>query len=281
MSRRRTQRTDRPVNPSDRPKSSAAQAAIDTEAEADGAPRYVQISREFTRGIADGTYPIGSRLPTEAELCEQFGISRFTAREAIRVLLSAGLVTRRPRIGTVVIAMPDTARYAHDATSLPDLLQYARDTELRFVYIGTVALGPAQAQDFGVPPGEEWTFALAVRHAAEPARTDSAGAATRPFCITRLFLSPSLAGIGALLRERRTAVYALIEREYGLTIDRVEQELSGTVLDADDAANLGCAAGAPALRIVRRYYGTQGQLLEVADNVHPSDRFSYRMQLRR
>ena len=61
-----------------------------SEAETSGAPRYMQISREFTRGIADGTYPIGSRLPTEAELCAQFGISRFTAREAIRVLLSAG-----------------------------------------------------------------------------------------------------------------------------------------------------------------------------------------------
>jgi GntR family transcriptional regulator len=265
------------VNPSNQ-RSPTPESA---DPEVAGAPRYVQISREFTRGIADGTYPIGSRLPTEAELCVQFGISRFTAREAIRVLLSAGLVTRRPRIGTVVIAKPDTARYAHDATSLPDLLQYARDTELRIVYIGKVALGVAQAQDFGVPPGEEWTYALAIRFTAEPSAADVAGAQSRPFCITRLFLSPALGGIGALLRERRTAVYALIEREYGITIDRVEQELSGVVLDADDAANLGCATGAPALRIVRRYYGTQGQLLEVADNVHPSDRFSYRMQLRR
>ena len=190
-------------------------------------------------------------------------------------------MTRRPRIGTVVIAKPDTARYAHDATSLPDLLQYARDTELRMVYVGKVTLGLEQAQDFGVPHGEEWTYALGIRYSAEPSSADVADARSRPFCITRLFLSPTLGGIGALLRDRRSAVYALIEREYGLTIDRVEQELSGVVLDADDAANLGCAVGASALRIVRRYYGTKGQLLEVADNVHPSDRFTYRMQLRR
>jgi GntR family transcriptional regulator len=268
---------DRHVSSSKRkPKAAESPAPKDADA-----PRYVQISREFTRAISDGIYPVGSRLPTEAELCEQFGISRFTAREAIRVLLSAGLVTRRPRIGTVVIAKPDTARYAHDATSLHDLLQYARDTELRFFYIGKVALSTAQAQDFGVPTGEEWTYALAIRFTAEPARAGKTVAPSRPFCVTRLFLNPELVGIGALLRERRTAVYALIEREYGTAIERVEQELSGTVLDADDAANLGCTAGAPALRIVRRYYDKQGQLLEVADNVHPSDRFSYRMQLRR
>jgi GntR family transcriptional regulator len=57
--------------------------------------------------------------------------------------------------------------------------------------------------------------------------------------------------------------------------------LQGVVLAADDAANLGCEPGAPALRIVRRYFSDDGQLVEVADNVHPSDRFSYRMELRK
>ena len=35
------------------------------------------------------------------------------------------------------------------------------------------------------------------------------------------------------------------------------------------------------LRIVRRYFGEDGELLELADNVHPGERFSYRMELRR
>ena len=83
------------------------------------------------------------------------------------------------------------------------------------------------------------------------------------------------------LRERKTAVYALIEREYKMPIERVEQDLQGVVLDADEAANLGAKPGAPALRIVRRYYSDSDKLLEVADNVHPSDRFTYHMQLRK
>ena len=108
-----------------------------------GQPRYLQIARELKRGIANGAYPVGARLPTELELCEQFAISRFTARAAIRVLSSAGLVTRRQRVGTVVIAKPDDARYSHDAASLRDLQQYAQDTELRLMYIGKATLGRA------------------------------------------------------------------------------------------------------------------------------------------
>lgn len=236
-------------------------------------PRYAQIANRLRRDIVEDRHPIGSRLPTEHELCELFATSRFTAREAIRALLAEGLVTRRPRIGTVVIAKPDSARYAQNAASLPDLLQYARDTTLRFVYIGKLALAPEQARSFGAQPGAQWTYALGVRHTGEPA--------ARAMCLTRLFLSPRLEGIGPKLRERSTAVYALIEREYGITIQRVEQELMGAVLDVDEAANLGAEPGAPALRIVRRYYDDAGRLLEVADNLHPSDRFSYRMDLRR
>jgi DNA-binding GntR family transcriptional regulator len=248
--------------------------------EKDATPRYLQIARELKRGIAEGTWPIGARLPTELELCEQFGISRFTARAAVRVLASAGLITRRQKVGTIVIATPDDARYRQDAASLPDLQQYAQDTELRLVYVGKVALSRSQAREFGTDPGAEWIYAIGIRH--EGANGNGKGrAGGRPFCLTRLFLNPVLKGIETRLRERRTAVYALIEREYGIPIERVEQDLQGIVLDADDAANLGAKPGAPALRIVRRYYSDDGRLLEVADNIHPSDRFTYHMQLRK
>lgn len=243
-------------------------------------PRYLQLARELRRAIADGTYPVGARLPTELDLCKQFGISRFTARGAVRVLSSAGLVTRRQRVGTVVVATPDDARFSHDAASLRDLLQYAQDTELRLVYVGQVALSKAQAREFGAEAGAEWIYAVGIRYqgAADPKVN---GKGTRPICLTRVFLNPMLKGIETQLRESKTAVYTLIESEYKIPIERVEQDLQGVVLDAGDAANLGAAAGAPALRVVRRYYSGDGQLLEVADNVHPSDRFTYHMQLRK
>jgi GntR family transcriptional regulator len=242
-------------------------------------PRYLQVAGQLTRAIADDTYPVGARLPTELELCEQFGISRFTAREAVRVLSSAGLISRRQRVGTVVVAKPDEARFALDVMSLRGLLQYATETELRLLYVGKTLLSKEQAKEFASTPGAEWIFAVGLRiDAAEVPKPDGV---TRPICISRIYLNPILKGIDVKLRERKGAIHALIEREYMRPILRVEQEIQGTVLDADDAANLGAQAGAPALRIIRRYYSDKGQRLEVGDNIHPSDRFSYRMQLRK
>lgn len=238
----------------------------------DSSPRYLQIAHELKAAIADGRYPVGAKLPTEAELCTQFDISRFTAREAVRVLSVAGLVTRRQRVGTVVAALPDDARYSYETRSVRDLLQYARDTELRFAYVGKVPLSKAQARELDAEPGKEWAFAMGLRVVEGE---------ERPICVTRLFLNPLLKDIGSRLRGFKGAVYALIESEYGIGIERVEQELQAVLLDADDAANLGAPAGAPALRVLRRYFDAKGRLLEFAENVHPADRFSYRMQLRK
>lgn len=267
-----------PVTPSSTPTLDGAVAAMPDKTE-DGQPRYLQVAQELKRAIATGIYPVGAHLPTEHQLCEQFKISRFTAREAVRLLASSGLVTRRQRIGTVVTATSDAPRYTHDAASVQDLLQYAQDTELRLFYIGKVALAKSQAQEFGVTAGEEWIYGMGVRVAGSAA--ELAAGTARPICVTRLYLNPVLHGIETKLRGRKGAVHAMIEADYGLVIERVEQELQGVLLDADDAANLDAAPGAAGLRIVRRYFSRAGDLLEIADNIHASDRFSYRMQMRK
>ena len=280
-------KSPRTAAPKRAPKAAAKTTPIAVADDTTG-PRYLQIARALTAAISDGTYPVGARLPTELELCEHFAISRFTAREAVRVLSTAGLITRRQRVGTVVIATPSEARYTHSVATVGDLFQYAQDTELRLMFIDRIALTKDRAAQFGAEAGEEWVYAMGLRREAVlgtgDAKKNGKGAgesAGRPICITRLFLSPLLKGIETRLRERKTAVYAIIERDFGVTIQRVEQELQSVALDADDAANLGAQPGAPALRILRRYFDDHGRLMEVAENIHPGDRFTYRMQLRK
>ncbi len=235
-------------------------------------PRYMQIAHQLREAIASGRYPVGAQLPTEHELCEQLNVSRFTVREAIRMLSMAGLVHRKPRAGTMVIALPDDTRYTQGIGSLHDLSQYALSTDLDYVYIGRLGLSKAQAQAMCAETGEEWTYAVAIR------REKDSG---RPFGVTRVFINPMLEGIEAALRKSRGPVYSIIERDFGIRIDRVEQAIVGIIIDDHDAANLGIPGGTPGLSIRRSYFDQSGRLVELADNVHPADRFTYRMVLRR
>ena len=67
-----------------------------------GEPRYLAVFNQLCQDITDGVYQVGELLPTEHALCDLFGVSRFTARNALSMLTDAGLVTRRPRVGSVV-----------------------------------------------------------------------------------------------------------------------------------------------------------------------------------
>ena len=107
------------------------------------------------------------------------------------------------------------------------------------------------------------------------------GSGGTPIGVTRLYLNPALKGIERALRGNKAPVYSIIERDFGVRIERVEQLISGVVLDAEDAENLGVPAGTPGLAVRRSYYDEAGRLLEFADNVHPANRFAYRMELRR
>src|SRR5688500_4536118 len=65
-------------------------------------PRYSEVADQLMLGIVQGHYPLGSSLPSEAELCDRHAVSRHTVREAIRQLQVHGLVTRRQGRGTYV-----------------------------------------------------------------------------------------------------------------------------------------------------------------------------------
>lgn len=52
--------------------------------------------------IVRGEYPISQNLPTEAQLAEQFEVSRTVTREAMKMLTAKGLVLAWPRRGTIV-----------------------------------------------------------------------------------------------------------------------------------------------------------------------------------
>jgi DNA-binding LacI/PurR family transcriptional regulator len=61
------------------------------------------VLAQLRQGIDDGTWPTGTLLPREIDLCERFAVSRRTVRAALAVLAAEGLVEPRKRLGTLVL----------------------------------------------------------------------------------------------------------------------------------------------------------------------------------
>lgn len=63
---------------------------------------YTRLFNVLRERILSNTYTPGDKVPTERELCDEFGISRITCRHALRLLQEQGLVERLPGKGTFV-----------------------------------------------------------------------------------------------------------------------------------------------------------------------------------
>lgn len=87
-----------------------------SEAEASGGkPRYRHIFDILRARIANGEYPPGHKLPTEAELMELFNVSRTTVSRAMRDMELLGLIARRRGSGT----------YVRQPVNVPDRMELA------------------------------------------------------------------------------------------------------------------------------------------------------------
>lgn len=110
-------------------------------------PKHRQISQELQQAIVTGRYAVGARLPSEAQLVRQHGVSRPTVIRALKDLEAAGLVERRMGSGSFV-RRPDAAS-ALVTRQLGLLIPGLGRTEIFELICGELA-SVARAQNFSL-----------------------------------------------------------------------------------------------------------------------------------
>ena len=234
--------------------------------------RYWDIADALRQDIADGHFPVGDKLPTEEQLVEAFGASRHTVREALRLLTEDGLISRRPRAGSLVIAREPLAHFTQRVASVEELLRYPPTTERRPVSTGYVRADHELARVLGCAVGTSWFCIETMRFAA---------GSPLPLCHTHVYVRPEYAGI---VKHRRhgTIMFAdQIADMFGVTAETTDFEISASLVTGASAGVLKVAEGSAALTTVRRYADADGRVFEVSIAVHPAQRYTFNFPMKR
>jgi DNA-binding GntR family transcriptional regulator len=245
-------------------------ASID-RAGAREAPRYIQVAGELRGEILSGKFAEKDQFPTESELCQRYGVSRFTIREALRRLQSEGLIARRRGSGTVVQPAAARGGALHQPLSnVGEILQYARDTRVRYETRGHGPLPRRVAEQIDAATEGEWFVFRGVRRHEGDAL---------PIAVTDAYFHETLADAVARFDLESNTLFSQIEQLAGVSVGRVTQDIQAVAASVEVAEALGLPRRAPVLRILRCYCDGQGHLFEISVSYHPGDRFAYSMHI--
>jgi DNA-binding GntR family transcriptional regulator len=233
-------------------------------------PRYRQILETVRARLRIGRYPVGSQLPTEAEFCVEFGASRYTVREALRRLVEQGLLSRRQKSGTVVLASHSPSAFIHTVRNISDLFQLAVETSLEILDIREVDELPPGPDGRALAEGP-WHRVDALR--SEPARQ-------RPISYVVAYVPARLSHLVPALRDVQWPLYAYLEQRAAEPVLRVIQEITAGILPARAARALDEPPHSIGVCMHRTYFSVKGVLI-MSFSWHPAADFVYRTEFER
>lgn len=230
---------------------------------------YLDVADKLIAEISNGRYELDKKLPTEAQFCERFGVSRSTVRQALGEVERAGFVERRQGSGTTLVSRKPVFRYVVSVTSEVHILRYMAETVLEL---------SRSPKPVSLGDGRRLQLADAARWSRwEGIRRDAP--AGPPIGVVSLYLPRVYNDVVKRLGvQTQRAIFVELMAEAGVALKRIDQVITASVLAEDEAERLQADAGAPAIVITRRY-STENGLFEVSESIHPADRFNYALRL--
>ena len=240
----------------------------------DRQPLYSRIADQLAKDIAKGRYPVGTTLPAEPDLATQLKVSRSTVRAALTSLENRKLVSRKKNAGTRVEAISPQGDYGATLTSLSDLIQWAQACERSVQHAGDIVMDQALAKELSCDAGSKWLCIQSLRFDAARGKL--------PVSWTSAYIDAKYASILKSIQTHPSALMSeLLEKEFGLDLATVEQDVTGCKLDATLAKNLNADKDEAALQVIRRYLTRDDKPVLVTVSIHPAKRFSIRTTLTR
>lgn len=231
-------------------------------------PLYYQLANVLTEKIVSRELGTGDRLPTEVELVEEYGISRITVRQALRLLEEEGLIRREVGRGTFVNEYRPFTGALKLEGSLEDVISLGL-TAVKVVEIKTVKASADDALKMGLEVGAPIIRGVRIRiHNGEPY---SHIVSDLPADIGRRFTKA----------DWKSVALRVIEEKLEIPLRDAEQTVRASLADATLARLLNTKVGAPLLAVERFVRTDNGRIVAHTRVHYRSDIYSLKVHLSR
>jgi GntR family transcriptional regulator len=232
-------------------------------------PYYHQLLEIIKLKIKDGTWAPGDRIPSEAELCDTYGVSRTVVRQALRELESESIITRRKGKGTFVAKPKISEGLIQKLTGFyQDMTERGLEPGTKVLFQQIVPANQKIARYLDVPMGTDIVDIKRLRFIHE-----------EPIQLVTTYiprhLSPDLVDIDLSNR----SLYAYLETENGIKIARGIRYIEAVLANKEEAELLEIDEGDPLIMLDSVSYTETGQAIEYYHAIHRGDRSRFEVEL--
>jgi len=233
-------------------------------------PLYYQIANMLRGRIVSGVYAPGSRLGTEMQMAESFGVSRITIRQALTALADQGLVERQRARGTFVAAAVEQQAPVELDGDLDEIILHADYAGTILAERELVAADEEVARQLGVAGGEEVYRYLRLR-------SDETG--PRAWIVNYVPKDIGASFPPEALRTR--SLLQMIDSTPGLRLVSGYETISAIAAEAEVAERLDVPVGSPILFVQRVASIESGRRIEFVKVYYPGAKHHYGVSLGR
>ncbi len=225
-------------------------------------PLYYQLQEIIRTRIESGQWGPGRQLPPEAELCEEFNLSRGTVRQALADLVREGLLHRRRGKGSFVA----TPKIPQDIMRIgAGFSEYAREaigTDLgsRLIQVNTIPATQSLAEKFGIPVGSEVVEIRKVKLAGD-----------RPYFLATSFIPKAACPDLELEDHSDGSLFELIREKYGVHVVGVKGWFEPVLINDYESSVLEVEKGSPALLYERIRFTADDRPVMISKHVIRGD----------
>ncbi|MEW6046678.1 MAG: phosphonate metabolism transcriptional regulator PhnF [Bacillota bacterium] len=232
-------------------------------------PYYYQVKEALKYEITSGAWPPGSQLPSEAEICRTFGVSRTTVRQALAELFNEGLIRREKGRGTFVAEPKIRERLVERLTGFyEDMIAQGLRPETRVLDQCVIDAPRTLAEVLSIPEASRLVRIERLRLVNG-----------EPIQLVVTYIPHDMCP--GLEREdlEHQSLYALLEHKFHLRLARGRRIIEAIAASENDARLLGIPKGAPLVLLKSVSFLDDGRPLEYYEAKHRGDRSRFEVEL--
>lgn len=229
---------------------------------------YYQLKEDIKGKISSGEWKTEYKLPPERELCQLYGVSRITVRQALDEIEREGYIKRKQGKGTFVSVPKLEQDLEHFYSFSEDIRKMGHIADSKIISFEIIKCSKEYAKQLGIEQNE-YIFKIRRLRSADK----------QPFALETSYIPCQVCPGMTKEAVSEKGLYNTLDQDFGIIVNRAEEIFEAVLIKEEEAGLLDVNKDTAGIYLQRMAY-SDNMTVEYCQTFIRGDRFRYKVMLK-